>query len=356
MDKESFMDQIDEWYDNDEHDKIIEAILALPDSDLDDDILGQLAVAYNNVGEFKKAIAVLESQRPRLDGYYKFHYRMGYALYYASTDEECENNEQLSINILERAKTEFARCMNLNPPEDYLDDCDMFMEWIEADLNGDEDEEENEDAEMYDEEEMNAIEEHIKEYYGEFPTVLHEIVSPDIHVDICIVPPTDERPYYTLVTMGMGAHIMNIPEELEPEEHGRAELLICLPKDWKIGESDEEWFWPIRLLKTLARLPINCDTWLGWGHSVDNRDPYCRGTALCGSMLISPEETEQGADCCILPNGDAVNFFEVIPIYREEMIYKIEHDTQTLLHKMGGVSHITDVNRPNCCKRKPDKK
>ena len=50
MDKDSFMDKIDEWYDNDEHDKIIEAILALPDSSLDDDILGQLAVAYNNVG------------------------------------------------------------------------------------------------------------------------------------------------------------------------------------------------------------------------------------------------------------------------------------------------------------------
>ena len=71
-------------------------------------------------------------------------------------DEECENDEQLTVNILERAKTEFARCMNLNPPEDYLDDCDMFMEWIEADLNGDEDEEENEDAEMYEGGEVTA--------------------------------------------------------------------------------------------------------------------------------------------------------------------------------------------------------
>lgn len=143
---------------------------------------------------------------------------------------------------------------------------------------------------------------------------------------------------------------MSIPEELDPEEHGRAELLICLPKDWKIGESDEEWFWPIRLLKTLARLPINCDTWLGWGHSVDNRDPYCNGTGLCGSMLIYPEDAETGSDSCILPNGDAVNFFEVIPIYREEMNFKIEHDTHALLKKMEGIGHIIDVNRPNCCK------
>ncbi len=71
-------------------------------------------------------------------------------------------------------------------------------------------------------------------------------------------------------------------------------------------------------------------------------------------MLIYPEDSEPGADSCILPNGDAVNFFEVIPIYREEMNFKIEHDTQTLLKKMEGISHITDINRPNCCK--PDKK
>ena len=33
-------------------------------------------------------------------------------------------------------------------------------------------------------------------------------------MDICLVPPTRERPYYTLVTLGMGAHRMNVPSEL----------------------------------------------------------------------------------------------------------------------------------------------
>ena len=56
MNKDELMDQIDEWYENEEHDKIVSAILALPENELDDDILGQLAVAYNNTGEFKKAI------------------------------------------------------------------------------------------------------------------------------------------------------------------------------------------------------------------------------------------------------------------------------------------------------------
>ena len=48
---------------------------------------------------------------------------------------------------------------------------------------------------------MEAVEGHIEEYFGEFENVFHEIVSPDIHVDICVVPPSEERDYYTLVTI-----------------------------------------------------------------------------------------------------------------------------------------------------------
>ena len=44
--------------------------------------------------------------------------------------------------------------------------------------------------------------------------MFHEILSPDIHVDIYIMKPTPERNYYVLSTFGMGAHRMNVPEEL----------------------------------------------------------------------------------------------------------------------------------------------
>ena len=80
------------------------------------------------------------------------------------------------------------------------------------------------------------------------------------------MPPSEERDYYTLVTMGMGAHRMNVPEELAEYKLERAELAIALPADWKLDQEsmkDEKWYWPIRLLKSLARLPINCDSWLG---------------------------------------------------------------------------------------------
>lgn len=353
MNKKDLIELFENWREDGENERIVEAVLALPESVLDDDVLNQLVEAYLDIGEYKKAIAVLESQRPRLEDDYRWHFRMAVALYRASEDEECEEDDELRVNILTRAKVALARGMNMNPPEETLENADRYMELIEEELDElrgeDDDSGEDEDPELYEEEELDAVEEHIKEYYGDFPTVFHEIVSPDIHCDICIVPPTKERNYYTLLTMGMGAHIMDIPEDLSVEEHGRAELLICLPPDWKVGENAEEWFWPIALLKNLARLPGNTASWLGWGHSVDNQQPFAPNTGLCGTLLVYPEDVEPGAEECLLPNGDAVNFFEVIPIYREEMDFKIDNDARALLERMNSADHVVGINRANSC-------
>lgn len=209
-------------------------------------------------------------------------------------------------------------------------------------------------AELYTEEEMVAVEEHIKQHFGKFDNVFHEIVSPDIHVDICVVPPSENRDYYTLVTMGMGAHQMDVPDELSEYKLERAELVIAVPDNWKFDDksmNDERWYWPIRLLKSLARLPIECDTWLGNGHTIDNVEPFAENTELSGSMLISPQGTDEGSEVCILPDGEEVNFYQVIPLYRNELDYKLEHDADELLEKMTGISFVVNPARHNAITR-----
>ena len=227
-------------------------------------------------------------------------------------------------------------------PED--DSCDQ------SDNEATQDEEEFSNPEVYTEEEMEAVEGHIQQYFGKFENVFHEIVSPDIHVDICMVPPAGERDYCTLVTMGMGAHRMNVPEELAEYKLERAELAIALPADWKLDQEsmkDEKWYWPIRLLKSLARLPLNCDSWLGHGHTVENREPFADNTNLCTAILISPQGTEDGSEVCTLPNGEEVNFYQVIPLYADELDYKLAHDADALLEKMAGISFVVHPNRPD---------
>jgi len=104
--------------------------------------------------------------------------------------------------------------------------------------------------EVYTEKELKVIDLHINNSFGECKNVFHEIASPDIHVDICVIEPTKERNHYTLVTMGMGAHKMNIPTEFKSNKIDRAELVVTLPPDWDLTNFDEEInYWPIRWLK-----------------------------------------------------------------------------------------------------------
>lgn len=215
--------------------------------------------------------------------------------------------------------------------------------------------EENRVPEVYTEEEMSAVEQHIKNTFGEFENVFHELVSPDIHVDICVVPPSEERDYYTLVTMGMGAHRMNVPEELAEYKLERAELAIALPPDWKLDEEslkNERWYWPIGLLKVLARLPISNDTWLGFGHTMDKQSPFAEDTELCAALLVGPQDVVwNGGEVCTLPSSEEVNFYQVIPLYRNEMEYKMEHDADALLKKMAGISFVVNPTRQNAITR-----
>lgn len=202
---------------------------------------------------------------------------------------------------------------------------------------------------VYTKEQMIAIEHHISTYFGAFQHVWHEIVSPDIHLDICIVPPNEKREYYLAVTMGMGAYMMPIPVERKGQHLECAELCIALPCDWQLGINDEFWYWPIRLLKKLARFPKERDTWLGWGHTVDNQETYAEHVEFRGCMLIEPQNVPEDAYICNLDKERYVNFYQVIPLYDEEMDFKQQHNADLLLDRMeaANIDSVVDIYRSN---------
>lgn len=202
--------------------------------------------------------------------------------------------------------------------------------------------------EVYSEAELQRIEAHIETYFGEFANVFHEIVSPDIHVDICIVEPTEARPFYTLVTMGMGAHRMHLPQELEGKGLDRAEVLICLPAHWQVQSGEERWYWPLRWLKIVARLPGEEDSWVGWGHTVPNGGPFAEDTALSGVLIDHPYRFGEEAASCYLGQGEVVQFYQLIPLYEEEMAFKLAHGVEGLYSLWpDGFSDIVEKGRQN---------
>lgn len=359
--KEEFLAQIEKWNDMEKFSKCIKALEDIPEAEQDYDMVMLLVRAYENYailgdnGEepeddekeraLNKALELLESIREAGESQAGWNKRMAYAYQYLVEQEE---------KAIEYAK----RWAELDPEDSsavaVINECNEELEKrkikCESCCDDDNGDSKSIAPEMYSEDEIDIIEKHIEHYYGNFEFVFHEKVSPDIHVDICLIPPSEECNWYTLVTMGMGAHLMNVPNQLKEDQLERAELVICLPEYWKLDKEhlkDEKWYWPIRLLKELARFPGENNTWLGWGHTVSYDGPLSYTTELCASILINPPCGNVGGNTCTLPDGEEVNFYQIIPLYGDELEFKLKNGTQKLLDKMNDNILLVNPHRLN---------
>ena len=206
---------------------------------------------------------------------------------------------------------------------------------------------------VYTEEELDVIENHISQYFGSYDSVFHEIVSPDVHLDIVRIDPTPERNHYTFVTMGAGAYRMNVPEGIPVPS--RAEYLITLPPDWDIENlEDNRNYWPLGFLKTLARIPINFDTFLAYGHTASadaDNSSFADNTKLCSIALAYPEQFDPDCLTVEFPDGDGVVFYQMVPLYADELAFKIQcedgmEEFENYLGKV--IANPLDINRPSC--------
>ena len=339
MNKETLY-KLNKWHEEDEFQKIVDEISLMVEEEMDYDVISHLVRAFNNLKRYEEAIEKLLSVEEEGKNDFYWHFELGYAYYYLERFDE--------------AKNEFEAAWELDQnDEDTMRFIGFCKEKLQeaAGLK-----QENFDPELYTEEQLKVVERHIERRIGHYGRVFHEIVSPDIHVDIAIIDPDPDHNYYTLVTMGMGAHRMTVPPNFEGENFDRAELVICLPPDWPINSNSDIWFWPVKWLKVMARLPGEQNTWLAWGHTVSNNEPSAENTKLSGMIVSNMTDFDEGADKCILPNGECINFYQIIPLYREEIEFKVSHSKDELIHMLDGIDPVVDLNRPSQCVSESKKK
>ncbi|MEK3877871.1 suppressor of fused domain protein [Paenibacillus sp. FSL M7-0420] len=188
--------------------------------------------------------------------------------------------------------------------------------------------------------------------------VFHELISDIVHIDVNIMEATPDERYRVLYTNGMSDLPMTLPQEIREEyKHlERAELMMFLPADWPLTQEDfevEENYWPIRLMKMLARFPHMYQTWLGYGHTIPNTEdykPYADNTGLSGVILYAlPEEVST----IHTKDGNQVQVYFLVPLYREEMEFKLESGMDELVDKLFELPEdflVLNPNRRNACK------
>jgi hypothetical protein len=172
-------------------------------------------------------------------------------------------------------------------------------------------------------------------------------------IDILAISPQKGRNYYTLVTCGCGAARMHIPPGLVGDVPDRAELVFTLPPDWDIAGTQPADAWPLHWLRILGKLPQSEKSWLGWGHTIPNGEPFAENTALSAILLLDPflaGQDDAHGDSCTLPDGETVAFFQIFPLYEEELAFKLAQGTDALLTRFGqGLQPVLELARPNAC-------
>jgi hypothetical protein len=204
---------------------------------------------------------------------------------------------------------------------------------------------------------IEQLEQHIEKYIGSIDNVYHEFISDIVHVDVFAVKPTPARNHYTLITSGLSHRPMKTPPDCEP--YAYAELMICLPPDWSLTDEAfkaEENYWPIRQLKILARFPHQYDAWIWYAHTISNGDPpqpFANNTKLSGIILIPPLFVPPEFNGLKIDENKTIYFLELLPLYTEEMNFKLKEGAEALFDRMDeiGVTSVVDIQRPNACKK-----
>lgn len=167
-------------------------------------------------------------------------------------------------------------------------------------------------------------ESHYEKFFGPINgKVMHSTDFKKVHVDIYTFGPTEERPFYTLVTGGMSDARQNIPAQyaqLAP----RAEILTY---------TREPQGWMYNVLKGLAEMPSDDNTFLHWYHSVPNGMPMtAKPSELTAFLFLPPYPEDPGINPMIV-DGDATDFLMMVPITNAEMEFKRKYGTKELVQK-----------------------
>jgi len=148
-------------------------------------------------------------------------------------------------------------------------------------------------------------------------------------IDINVLKPANNEDFYVLYTTGMSGIPMNVPKTLFNKfgKYKHAELTMLVPSNWGDNYEDKKWQSVLNLLRFLAYFPHFNNTWLSAGHSVGELKKEIPNFDFDGVVLYC-----QGIVKTNLKTK--INVYIVVPVYQEEMEYKLKYGHIELIKKL----------------------
>ena len=205
---------------------------------------------------------------------------------------------------------------------------------------------------------MNFLIEQRETHYERFlGSIDHESVHSDdndgfVHIDVYTFAPSENRPFYTLITGGMSDARQNVPDRsiVSP----RAELMLYAdkPKPWMFS-----------VLTGLALMPFNRGTFLSYRHTIPNGMPMTSVPSLLTNYLIGPPRFEPDGFTPMIIDDDHVDILLLIPITDAERELAIRAGADSTLRLLDGIldfaidehrsCFVSGKSSPGACEQKP---
>lgn len=198
----------------------------------------------------------------------------------------------------------------------------------------------------YNKNQRGAVLKHLEEHFGKIERIIPDPSPSVVSAEIAVIKKTGKRRKKILATVGMGAYEMMIPREISGFTPSRAELVMYIPLD--ASEELEEAV--CAHMRMLTRLPAERSSWVAVGHVFSNGSPMIENTGFTSEALVALQtDNDDEARICFFSQNDSVAFYQLLPIYEDEMKYKIVNGIDALLKKLIPFGAVLDVSRKNSC-------
>lgn len=197
---------------------------------------------------------------------------------------------------------------------------------------------------------LSLVSRHVQQHIGHIGDILNDNPDAPFPIDLIVVPPVRDRPFYTIITAGMSRRPMRAPEQAAQCRF--AELIVCLPSSWRMTPEEqkrEEHSWPLQWLRRIATMPHEQNSWLWEGHAIPNGNPpipFAGNTRMSSMLLIRPQTTPREF-WTLNHEGKDIHFFALLPLSGSEYAFQKKKGSEALMKLIltNKVTALLDASR-----------
>ncbi len=182
-----------------------------------------------------------------------------------------------------------------------------------------------------------------------------KVISNPLHPDQAFLLLFIEKnvPVTAVMTLGLSDYKMPVLDSWKGREHN--EIYFCLPSFWELDDmSNPNFAWPFDWIYRLEKFVREKNTWFGPGHTIPTGNPAVQLSEQAKHDYLffsGPLFLEEELAPLAIKN-QTIYFLGIIPIFGEELDYKMGKGTQKFLKRFvaKGFDERIDEYRPSVMK------